>query len=175
MEYDWRWMICLRFFVPLIPGLFIRFLFLILPCFLLACSAENETIEPDQFQHMSQNREHIKAVLGETYDQAVPPASDALLKRGAELYPEICASCHGGRGDGKGRIAEGIVGRPADFTDPKEAAFYSEQARLYIIRKGLPGTPMMGWEGVLPEEDIIAVYAYIRSLINTNKRGWNKR
>ena len=50
---------------------------------------------------MSELRERLKGELGEKYDQSVPEATEAQLKRGAELYPQVCASCHGGRGDGQ--------------------------------------------------------------------------
>jgi len=36
--------------------------------------------------------------------------------------------------------------------------------RMHIIKKGVTGTPMSGWEGVLNEKEIQSVHAYIRSL-----------
>lgn len=114
---------------------------------------------------MLELRERLKLELGEKYLLLVPEATPTQLKRGAELYPQVCASCHGGRGDGLGKITEGLAGNPTSFTDPVQAAFFSEQARLHIIRKGIAGTPMMGWQNMLSEEDIQALYLYIRSLV----------
>ncbi len=110
-------------------------------------------------------RERLQLELGEKYNQPIPEATAAQLKRGAELYPQVCASCHGGRGDGLGRITEGLAWNPTSFTDPRQATFFSGQARLEIIRNGIAGTPMMGWQKVLTEEDILALYLYTHSLI----------
>lgn len=147
----------------------LKFLPLICGFILLAngCSKKAKPVDPNQRQRMAEIREQIKNQLGEKYDKPVPAATADQLKRGSQLYPQICASCHGGRGEGKGHIADGILGTPSNFTDAEEATFYSEQARLHIIRKGIPGTAMMGWENVLIEKDILAVYLYIRSLIKS--------
>ena len=132
---------------------------------LSACTSESKPIDPTQQQRMLELRERLKGELGEKYNQSIPQATEAQLKRGAELYPHVCAACHGGRGDGLGKISEGRAGNPTSFTDAEQAAFFSGQARLQIIRKGVPGTPMMGWQNVLSEEDIMALYLYIHSLI----------
>lgn len=147
--------------------------FLISFVLLCGCGGEPQPVDAERLHRREQFRDRIKEVLDEKYELEVPLATQEQLKRGSELYPKICASCHGGRGDGKGEIAAGILGKPANFTDSEQATFYSEQARLYIIRKGIEGTPMMGWENVLTEDDILAVYVYIRSLISSNKRGHN--
>jgi high-affinity iron transporter len=143
----------------------IRSFVLILVMLFYSCVRTAEPFDPQQLQRMEAVRERLKKELGEKYDQPIPAASTKQLNRGSELYAQLCASCHGARGDGKGEIAEGIIGHPSDFTDAKQAAFYSEQARLQIIRKGIPGTPMMGWENVLTEEEMLSVYVYVRSLI----------
>jgi len=145
--------------------LYIMLLLFGLLMILSACTTESKPIDPTQQQRMSELRKRFKNELGEKYDLSIPAATAAQLKRGAELYPQVCASCHGGRGDGLGKISEGLAGNPTSFTDPEQAAFFSERARLGIIRKGVPGTPMMGWQNVLTEEDIQALYCYIRSLI----------
>ncbi len=131
-----------------------------------SCSRSSDPLDPQQLRRMEDIRERLKKELGEKYDQPIPAASVEQLKRGSELYAQLCASCHGARGDGKGEIAEGILGHPTDFTDGNQATFYSEPARLQIIRKGVAGTPMMGWENVLTEQEMLAVYVYVRSLIS---------
>lgn len=118
---------------------------------------------------MTEVRMRLQKDLGERYDQPVTAASDSQLQRGQKLFAQLCAGCHGPRGDGKGHVAEGLAGHPSNFTNPAEAAFYSEQARLQIIRKGVPGTPMMAWENVLTENDVLAVYGYVRSLMASQK------
>ncbi|MCZ6817904.1 MAG: cytochrome c [Calditrichaeota bacterium] len=129
------------------------------------CRQEEKTVDPGQEQRFALLREHLKRQLGDKYEAPVPAASPDQLKRGGELFAKVCAACHGGRGEGKGHVATALAGTPTNLTSPHEASFFSEQARLYIIRKGMPGTAMMGWEDVLTEQDILALYLYIRSLI----------
>ena len=142
---------------------------LILICCLMfigsGCGSETSSPTPAQLQRMIQFREQLEHKLGDLYVLAIKPGTEKQRMRGQELYRQICAPCHGVRGHGDGHTAQGLIGSPTDLTDAERASFYSEQARLYIIRKGVEGTPMMGWEDVLAEADIMAVYLYIRSLI----------
>ena len=131
----------------------------------LACSSKTSSPTPAQLQRMIQFREQLEHKLGDLYVLAVKPGTEEQCMRGQELYRQTCAPCHGVRGHGDGHTAQGLLWTPTDLTDAERASFYSEQARLYIIRKGIDGTPMMGWEHVLTEPDIMSVYLYIRSLI----------
>ncbi|MDZ7269444.1 MAG: cytochrome c [candidate division KSB1 bacterium] len=131
---------------------------------LSACGREEQPPPPDQRARMESLRHELRQTLGAKYTEPVPPATVAQLKRGSELFAELCAPCHGARGDGKVEHPGVLLQQPSNFTDPAQATFFSEQARLHIIRKGIPGTAMMGWEGVLPEDDIVAIYQYVRHL-----------
>ncbi len=132
-----------------------------------ACDRQTKTQDPHQLKRMTETRQRIKQELGKNYNLPVPPATKQQLERGAELYARLCATCHGPRGKGKGKLANDLVGSPTDFTDEKQATFFSEQARLYIIRQGIEGTPMLGWGNILTEGDLLAVYLYVRSLIDS--------
>ncbi len=114
-------------------------------------------------QHMGEVREWLKSELKDEYDEPVPLADEVTLDQGREVYLEVCSMCHGLTGKGDGPSAAGLMQKPSDFTDPAHATYYSDQGRLYIIRHGVAGTPMSGWEGILSEEEIQAVYAYVRS------------
>jgi mono/diheme cytochrome c family protein len=137
-----------------------------LMCMVMAagCGKKAKPQPPDQRQRLEIVRREIQAALGEKYDEPVPAASPAQLARGLELYPQLCAGCHGARGDGAGVESGGLLQHPSSFIDPAQATFFSEQARLHIIRKGIGGTAMVGWEEVLPESDIVAIYMYVRHL-----------
>ncbi len=131
----------------------------------LACDEKKRPVDPGQMERRTALRQQLKQELGARYDDPVPPATQAQLERGRQLYPQLCAACHGPRGNGEGHTGTALQTPPTSFTDPKQATFFSEQARLHIIRKGIPGTPMMAWESVLPEKDVLAIYVYIRSLM----------
>lgn len=141
-------------------------LFLILTCafFTLHCGAKPYAVPPEQRAQMEKLRVELQNTLGGKYHEPVAAATTTQLKRGSALYKELCAACHGVRGDGKIEHPGVLLQQPSDFTDETQATFFSEQARLHIIRKGVPGTAMMGWADVLPEEDILALYMYARHL-----------
>ncbi|MCH7676842.1 hypothetical protein IH879_18130, partial [candidate division KSB1 bacterium] len=48
--------------------------------------SESKPIDPTQQQRMLELRERLKGELGEKYHQSSPQATEAQLKRGAELY-----------------------------------------------------------------------------------------
>lgn len=93
------------------------------------------------------------------------------MTKGKEIFITYCANCHRKEGKGDGQAAATLQPKPADFTDPEHASFYSDQGRIYVIKMGIKGTAMIGWENTLKEEDILAVYGYVNSLkipIKTN-------
>lgn len=134
-----------------------------------ACGPQAQPIPAEQRVRLEKLRQQLQQSLGEKYDDPVPAATGPQLKRGSELFAQLCASCHGARGDGKVEHPGVLLQQPSDFTDPAQATFFSEQARLHIIRKGIAGTAMMGWEEALPEADILAIYMYVRYLYESSR------
>ncbi len=133
-------------------------------CFAACSKDEQPPPPPDQHARLESLRQELRQTFGARYDEPVPAATVAQLKRGSALFAELCAGCHGARGDGRTDHPGVLLQQPSNFTDPVQATFFSEQARLHIIRKGIAGTAMIGWEGMLPEEDILAIYQYVRHL-----------
>lgn len=84
--------------------------------------------------------------------------------RGAMVYREQCASCHGAGGDGQGPAAPGLDPAPADLSD---AILLADRSPLDFYRKvtiGVAGTSMPAFEDLINEEDRWAVAAYISRL-----------
>jgi mono/diheme cytochrome c family protein len=135
----------------------------------LSCGSKPKPLPPDQRAQLEKLRQQLQQTLGEKYHEPVPAATTPQLKRGSKLYAELCAGCHGARGDGEVEHPGVLLQQPSNFTDPEQATFFSEQARLHLIRKGIPGTAMMGWEEVLPEDDILSIYLYVRYLYESSK------
>ena len=119
---------------------------------------------PEQQRRWEELRRQLQQTLGEKYNTPIPAATVPQLKHGSVLFMQLCAGCHGTRGDGKAGHPGVLLQPPSNFTDPAQATFFSEQARLQTIRQGIAGTAMMGWGEVLPEDDILAIYLYIRYL-----------
>lgn len=150
-------------------ALFIRvIIFCLLSLFLSACYEGNQHVEkPAHSQRWQQIRANLQQQLGEKYSVPIPKSDQKQLERGRELYFSICVQCHGKRGQGDGPVGATLEIKPSDLADPVQATFFSEQARLQIIRQGLPDAAMQAWAEFLTEEEIIAVYGYIRSLART--------
>jgi len=136
--------------------------------FSISCTEQRAENDLNASQRKQAVRTQIKQKLGDKYDANIPAATDAQLERGQALFDQLCAPCHGHRGDGEGVNNDALVYKPSDLTDPVEARFFSEQARLYIIRNGIEGTAMMSWKNMLPEDDLLSVYLYTRSLIKND-------
>ena len=142
----------------------LSFCFVIVAFLITSCTKNDEDIDPEQLKRLTVIRDDLKKELGDNYDQPLPHATPEQVERGEQLYDQVCASCHGLSGKGLIHTSDDIVWKPADFTSKKQASFFSERARLQIIRNGIKGTPMMGWSSILTEDDILAVYQYIKSM-----------
>jgi len=118
----------------------------------------------DHMARMSEIREALQTSLGASYSDVIAPTTDDQFAQGKEVYFRVCAVCHGQEGKGDGVAGVALDPRPADFTDAEHASFYSDRARIEIIRKGSPGTAMAGWESTLSGDEIQAVFGYIRAL-----------
>ncbi len=80
---------------------------------------------------------------------------------GGELYRKHCGTCHGDRGDGRGRVGVSFQPPATDFTqaDPDRLTLaYIEQ----VIREGKPGTAMVGYGRRLSDGEIRALAGFIR-------------
>ena len=80
---------------------------------------------------------------------------------GERVYLERCSACHGEHGDGNGPAAAALDPRPQNFRD---AAFWKNRTTAQlkqVVRQGKPGTLMAPFEGVLSDEEIDAVVAYL--------------
>lgn len=98
-----------------------------------------------------------------------PAATPDVLARGASIYKQQCASCHGttGRGDGGSsytlRDWQEAEIRPRDFTSGTFRSGNSARDLFIRMRSGLNGTPMPAAVSE-PDADVWAVVLYVMSL-----------
>lgn len=92
------------------------------------------------------------------------------LARGAELYRQRCAACHGVTGDGAGLAAQYMYPKPRDyrrgifkFTSTENGVKPLRADLMRTIRNGAVGTSMPAF-GLLPEEDLNAILDYVMVL-----------
>ncbi|HZE74047.1 MAG TPA: FTR1 family protein [Gemmatimonadales bacterium] len=99
------------------------------------------------------------------------PAESPSLARGAQVYRENCASCHGNLGRGDGPTAAGLDPKPADLAD---RAALGDATPLDFYRRvtiGVVGTAMPAFETRLSADDRWAAAAYATLLRLPAPRG----
>ena len=119
----------------------------------------------------------LAADLLAAYPVPLAPRNAPDPRRGAQIYLENCASCHGVRGDGNGPQAKGLDPAPIDFTDAARARKRSLFALYQVIGQGLEGTSMPSFAN-LPSDDRWAVAAYAGGFafrdIAAGQKFWNQ-
>ena len=81
---------------------------------------------------------------------------------GAEVFHTRCALCHGPTGHGDGPGGKALNPRPRNFHDTAYMSSRTDEQLLATIHTGKGAMPR--WGGVLSEQEIHAVLAYIREL-----------
>ena len=93
------------------------------------------------------------------------PSRPPSLTRGAVVYREQCAFCHGSTGRGDGPKAKSLTGPPpTSFVSPVEMGSLSLVDVYRKIAIGVAGTAMPEFEQSIPEDDRWAVAAYVLTL-----------
>ena len=86
--------------------------------------------------------------------------------KGKEKYNQICASCHGPSGKGDGPAAAALDPKPRDLSDAKYVSTISDEQIFKTVKEGgaaVGKSPLMpAWGGVLSDNDIWNVIAYLR-------------
>jgi len=101
---------------------------------------------------------------------AGPQPSPALLARGRTVYEQVCASCHGVQGDGKGPAGAALNPPAANFTDDQWIVGSGKVEEIFnTITKGIAGSGMPPF-GHLPEEDRWALAYYVKSFSDPELR-----
>jgi DMSO reductase family type II enzyme heme b subunit len=101
----------------------------------------------------------------------LPTQSNAQdLARGEELYDQWCAECHGVDGAGAGSAAPYMLPQPRDFTlgvyqirTTANGELPTDQDLSRVVKLGMPGTAMPGWDSKLSDAEIADIVAYIKS------------
>ena len=101
----------------------------------------------------------LAAALLAAYPVPLAPNKVPNFARGAALFSQNCAVCHGEAGDGHGPDAAKLDTPPIAFTDAERARQRSVFALYQVITQGLDGTAMPSF-GSLPAGDRWALAFY---------------
>jgi mono/diheme cytochrome c family protein len=124
---------------------------------------------------MSSAARHHQAMMGNIpapYASMRNPAPETtqILKRGAAVYAEKCAACHGASGNGEGEAGKGLSPPPANLAWLSQMPMSRWDAYMYwtIADGGQAfGTAMPAFKASLSQNDIWAVTSYIQHGLRT--------
>jgi len=86
------------------------------------------------------------------------------LARGEAIFKERCVLCHGPSGHGDGTASKALKPPPRNFHDQAYMSSRTDEQLLDVIHNGKGAMPAWGKTGVLKDDEIRAVLAYVRSL-----------
>lgn len=111
-------------------------------------------------QEVADRSHRLGVDLLAAYPTALAPATPPDLARGAALYAEQCAACHGASGRGDGPNAGSLNPKPVAFVDLARARQRSLFGLYQVIGQGLEGTAMPSF-AQMPAEDRWALAFYV--------------
>lgn len=103
----------------------------------------------------------LAPVPAEFAGQSNPLGADAAAA-GAEVFKTNCESCHGPQGYGDGPAGVALDPAPKNLAELQTTA--GDDYLYWRINTGKEGTSMVAWKGVLTDEQIWQVVAFIRTL-----------
>ncbi|HUL92367.1 MAG TPA: copper homeostasis membrane protein CopD [Burkholderiales bacterium] len=101
-----------------------------------------------------------------TYLESPVPYGVHSLLRGAPLYAEHCAGCHGAYGNGDGPLADALPRRPPNL--PARLAVRREGDLLWSLQHGVPGTAMPAFRERVGEEQLWDLLNFLRAQANVD-------
>ncbi len=117
---------------------------------------------------MPRHRQAMMSGVPPTYDSLVNPLprTRETLDRGAKVYAENCASCHGPTGRGDGEAGRELSPPPGNLAWLSRMPMARWDPFMYwtVAEGGTEfGTAMPAFKDILPKNDIWAVIAYIQA------------
>jgi high-affinity iron transporter len=90
------------------------------------------------------------------------PLDASASTDGANIFHTNCEACHGTQGHGDGPAGAALDPHPKNLAELQAVA--NDDYLFWRISEGKYGTSMVGWKGILTEEQIWQVIAFVRTL-----------
>ena len=90
------------------------------------------------------------------------PLGPEAAAAGAEAFNSSCKSCHGPAGHGDGPASESLNPQPKNLAELHPLV--GDDYLFWRIAEGKSGTAMISWRGILTDEQIWQLVAFIRTL-----------
>jgi mono/diheme cytochrome c family protein len=99
------------------------------------------------------------------------PNSEATLERGAAVYAQNCAACHGANGYGDGPAGQQLTPRPANLAWLAHSHMVGDQYVYWTVEEGGQpvGSAMPAFKDILSKCDIWAVVTYVRQALGVRR------
>lgn len=99
------------------------------------------------------------------------PNSPDIIATGKDLYQKTCAPCHGPGGKGDGPAAAALNPKPRDHTNGTYMDKLTNRHIYTVVKNGGAqfGYPTMPGQPQLPDDQVVAIIAFVRSLSPTYK------
>ncbi len=130
------------------------FLFVLLSVLLAACGAPQSSQASDPVT--------VIVTVPPEYTGLTNPLGADAAEAGAKVFATNCASCHGEMGHGDGPVATSLTPRPVNLANLQATS--SDDYLFWRISTGRSGTAMVGWKGILADEQIWQVVTFLRTL-----------
>ena len=111
----------------------------------------------------------LQSDLLKTSGLQVAPGQWPDLAKGAAIYGQNCAACHGAEGRGNGPAAGGLDPLPANFHEAERMELFTPLKGFNSIRLGIPGTAMAPFPN-LSDQEVWDLSFYIASLRHQKTR-----
>ena len=103
----------------------------------------------------------LESVPAEFAGKTNPLGADAATE-GANIFKTNCEACHGPQGHGDGPAGAALNPRPKNLAELQNAV--GDDYLFWRVSTGKEGTSMVAWKGVLTDEQIWQVIAFINTL-----------
>jgi len=102
------------------------------------------------------------AAVPAEYAGLTNPFGAETAAEGAEVFRTNCETCHGPQGHGDGPAGQALEPEPGNLAEVQARA--GDDYLFWRIHDGKPGTSMVAWRGILSDEQIWQVVAFMRTL-----------
>jgi high-affinity iron transporter len=125
----------------------------------LTAAIESKAKADTVLQQVAAIRTQIVAATG--LDEDVYPPRPPSPERGAAIFRDNCASCHGQHGDGRGPDAANLNPKPANFTDVVFMRGETPYDFFHVITVGKREAAMPEWGDALTLQERWDVLSYV--------------
>jgi cytochrome c553 len=98
--------------------------------------------------------------------------------KGEASFKMLCVACHGEKGDGNGPAGAALNPKPTNFTDPANSERLKPEYVYNVVKNGGAAngrSPLMvAWSGVLKDDQLRDVAAYVLKFKPAGKGGAKK-